>query len=110
MDKFDTFRRNSAKQIFDIEYSTKSSEESDPKQLPGGTGQGSRLGMILFLVELSDAGMPVPTQDDMSVPFPLPCVTNNEIRVKYIDDQTQGEVVELTSPLDRNAEQAGPRL
>ena len=30
--------------------------------------------------------------------------------MKYIDDQTQGEVVELTTALDLNAEQAGPRL
>ena len=58
-------------------------EVSDPQSLPGGAGQGSRLGMYLFLIELSDAGMPVPPQDDISdiksVPSPLAAITDNEI-------------------------------
>ena len=45
-------------------------EVSDPQSLPGGAGQGSRLGMYLFLIELSDAGMPVPSQDDTSYRCP----------------------------------------
>ena len=64
---------------------------SDAQPLPGGSGQGTLLGMVFFCVELSDAGMSVPTQpvvtpginDVASVKSPLPAVTQNEIRVKY---------------------------
>ena len=34
--------------------------ESDPQSLPGGSIQGSLVGILLFIIELSDAGMPVP--------------------------------------------------
>ena len=79
--------------------------------------QGTLLGMILFVIELSDAGMPVPAQpvtsqttDIASLNSPLPAVTSKEIRVKYVDDQTQGEVVRLDRDLELNSEHAGPRL
>ena len=90
---------------------------SDPQPLPGGSGQGTLLGMVFFCVELSDAGMPVPSQpvtpgiiDVKSVSSPLPAVTENEIRVKYVDDQTQGEVVRLDRDLELHSDAAGPRL
>ena len=88
-------------------------EWSEPQSLPGGTVQGSLLGMILFVIELSDAGMPVPpqagSQDVISVQDPLPSVTENEVRLKYIDDHTQGEVIKLKSALKLNADMNGPR-
>ena len=59
-------------------------EWSDPQSLPGGTIQGSFLGMIVFVVEISDAGMPVPEQAGpqglISVGSPPPAVTETEIR------------------------------
>ena len=92
-------------------------EVSSPQPLHGGTIQGSWLGIILFLVEISDAGMPVPEQprvndvinDVISVSAPLPAISKNEIRLKYVDDQTQGEVINLKASLDLNAETGGPR-
>ena len=90
---------------------------SDPQSLPGGCGQGSLLGGIMFIVELSDAGMPVPEQmerpgtyDVISLDSPMPAVTQREVRLKYVDDQTQGEVLRLDRVLDLNADTSGPRL
>ena len=64
--------------------------ESDPECLPGGSIQGSLIGILLFVIELSDAGMPVPSQMDesdvVSVSSPLLAVTDKEIRLKYVDD------------------------
>ena len=61
--------------------------------------------------------MPVPPQppppdgvDVVSVSAPLPFVTENEIRLKYIDDQTQGEVINLKSALNLFSEEKGPRV
>ena len=70
--------------------------------------------MILFVVEISDAGMPVPEQagpqDVISVGAPPPpAVTENEIRLKYVDDHTQGEVVKLKAALNLHSNQNGPR-
>ena len=88
-------------------------EISSPQSLPGGSVQGSLIGIILFIVELSDAGMPVPAQmgdnDLISVPSPLPTETENEIRLKYVDDQTQGEVIQLNSALNLNGDKSGPQ-
>ena len=88
--------------------------ESDSQCLPGGTPQGTLLGMLLFIIELSDAGMTVPSQpgglDMVSLPIPEPSITQDEIRLKYVDDQTQGEVLYLKSALDFHSEQNGPRL
>ena len=90
---------------------------SDPQSLPGGSVQGSLIGILIFIIELSDAGMPVPVQpntpgvvDVISLSSPLPSVTEEEIRLKYVDDQTQGEVVRLETDLDLGSEVAGPRV
>ena len=76
---------------------------SNPYPLPGGAGQGCLLGILCFLVEISDAGMDVPVQpvqqknvdDVISLEEPQPAVTNIEVRQKYIDDQVQGEIINL---------------
>ena len=62
---------------------------SSPQSLPGGTVQGSELGILLFIVEHSDAGMDIPVQpldgqDVFSVSQPLPAVTQKECRLKYL--------------------------
>ena len=92
-------------------------EVSSPQPLPGGTVQGSELGILLFIVELSDAGMDVPMQpqpipnivDITSWSHPTPAVTFNECRLKYIDDQTQAEVVHLERSLILEGNTVGPR-
>ena len=90
---------------------------SAPQSLPGGTVQGSELGILLFIVELSDAGMAVPSQpiqidnvtDINSLPQPSPAVTSDECRLKYVDDQTHGEVLRLDTDLQLNGNIDGPR-
>ena len=75
------------------------------------------LGMLLFLVEVSDMGMhlspevPGPcTIDVTSVAAPPPAaVTTNEIRVKYIDDVSMGEAVRLDTNLCSSRDRSGPR-
>ena len=88
-------------------------ELSSTQSLPGGSVQGSLVGIILFIVELSDAGMPVPAQtsqfDVISHANPLPAETQDEIRLKYVDDQTQGEVIKLNSALHLNGDKSGPQ-
>ena len=83
--------------------------KSVPHSLPGGAAQGDELGQILFLVAVSDAGMdpppplPLPHHpgDLPSVPAPPPpAVTKNELRVKFIDDLTFAECIQLQEKLE----------
>ena len=60
---------------------------SSSQPLPGGSVQGSEIGILLFIVELSDAGMDVPAQpvqqpdkvDIYSLSSPSPAVTETEL-------------------------------
>ena len=78
-------------------------KESAEYPLPGGSAQGCFLGVLSFIVEISDSGMDVPPQphpnpdtDDVhSISHPQPAITDVEIRQKYIDDQVQGELLRL---------------
>ena len=92
---------------------------STPHPLPGGSAQGCFLGILCFIVEISDSGMTVPIQppkipnveDVYSLPEPEPAVTSSEVRQKFIDDQVQGELLRLDSGLKKNPEPLiGPRL
>ena len=73
--------------------------------------------MVLFLIQMSDLGMnPVSyamTQvgDTLAVPAPpQPAMTADEIRVKWVDDTTVGECVQLEKMLIKNSEEViGPR-
>ena len=75
--------------------------------LPGGAGQGCLLGVLSFIVAISDAGMAVPEQpeedphidDVISVWHPEAAVNEFEVRQKYIDDQVQGELLRLDQDL-----------
>ena len=81
--------------------------QSQPHPLPGGCPQGDELGQLLFLVGVSDAGMdpppPIPMpyhpEDVSSVSTPTPAVALDQIRLKYIDDLTLGETVQLQTDL-----------
>ena len=86
--------------------------------LPGGGPQGSLLGMILYLIEVSDAGMEVPTQpspcdriiDVISAPYPpTPAITEGQIRIKYVDDLSLGECLRLDTNLASSLDRKGPR-
>ena len=77
-------------------------EHSSEQYLPGGGPQGVTLGLLMFLVEVNDAGMdpppplpqPVQQGDVACVPAPPPpAMTDDELRIKYVDDLTMAEIV-----------------
>ena len=82
--------------------------QSSRHWMPGGSPQGALLGVLLYLVYVSDIGMdlpqqssPVPGETDLaSVPFPpVPAVTEDEARLKYVDDLSIGDCVRLDTQL-----------
>ena len=92
-------------------------EQSSEHFLPGGGPQGVTLGLLMFLVEVNDAGMdpppplpePVHKGDVASVLMPPEqAITGEELRIKYVDDLTMAEVVNLNN-LTKSADLIGPR-
>ena len=90
---------------------------SSTHSLPGGCAMGDCLGMILFLVEMSDLGMP-PVHyaktlkgDVLAVPGPpAPAVTKDEVRLKWVDDGVLAECIRLDEVLTKdNQTIIGPR-
>ena len=88
--------------------------ESKEYSLPSGGPQGDILGMIVFLVEVSDCGMdpplpaPVTPGDVSCVPAPPPPLqTEDEIRLKFQDDTLLAECIKLKEKL-RIKETHGP--
>ena len=71
-------------------------ESSSVKTLPGGGPQGTLLGLLLFLVLINDAGFESSRSNLKSL---------NELHLKYVDDFTLAESIDLTSQLkkDENA-------
>ena len=76
--------------------------------MPGGSPQGALLGVLLYLVYVSDIGMDIPdfnppspgTIDLPSVPYPPdPAVTDLEARLKFVDDLSLAESVRLDTQL-----------
>ena len=81
---------------------------SSVHSLPSGCAQGDVVGMILFLVQMSDLAMdPVhfassQTGDTLAVPAPPPpAETPTEIRAKWIDDTSLAESVILDKMLTK---------
>ena len=64
---------------------------------------GDELGQLLFLVAVAMAG--IPTQP-LSLPMPPP-VSGEEFRLKFVDDYSMGEVVELKEKLRPKPELIG---
>ena len=92
-------------------------EQSSEQYLPGGGPQGVTPGLLMFLVEVNDAGMdppppllePVEDGDVASVPAPPPAaLSEEELRIKYVDDLSLAEVVDLQK-LTHAEEIIGPR-
>ena len=90
--------------------------QSSQHQLPGRGPQGALLGILCFIVEANDAGMdpppplvsPVCPGDVGSVPFPPPaCVSADELRLKYIDDLSMAETVQLKTKLSTKTDGTG---
>ena len=86
--------------------------------MPGGSPQGTLLGVLLYLVYVSDIGMdlieiPVTSGDAVdipSVPHPPPAaVTDQEVRLKFVDDLSLAECVRLDTQLRPKNDQNGPR-
>ena len=72
--------------------------------MPGGSPQGTLLGVLLYLVYVSDIGMDTPNTpktsagalDLPSVAFPPPQpISEQEARLKYVDDLSLAESVRL---------------
>ena len=86
--------------------------------MPGGSPQGALLGVLLYLVYVSDIGMDLPmippqtqgTLDLPSVPFPSPAVTDLEARLKFVDDLSLAECLRLDTNLTPGQELIGPRM
>ena len=90
--------------------------QSNPHPLPSGGPQGDVLGMIIFLVEVSDVGMPPPpplppdaVEEDVScVPAPPPpAQTRRELRLKWLDDVTLAESIQLNINLCSTIDRSG---
>ena len=80
-------------------------EQSTKHFLPGGGPQAVTLGLLMFLVEANDAGMdplpplPCPVQigDESCIPAPPHVALSEEnLRIKYVDDLSLAEVINLT--------------
>ena len=63
-----------------------------PRDLPGGFGQGTLLGGILFIVKFNGACL--------RPAIPRPVSGNTVVKVKYIDDATQVASVNLAVSLE----------
>ena len=83
--------------------------QSSRHSMPGGSPQGTLLGVLLYLVYVSDIGMNLPSlppqisgvTDLPSVSFPPdPAVSEDEARLKFVDDLSLAEKITLDSQLD----------
>ena len=83
--------------------------QSSRHSMPGGSPQGALLGVLLYLVYVSDIGMNLPSlppqisgvTDLPSVSFPPdPAVSEDEARLKFVDDLSLAEKITLDSQLE----------
>ena len=93
-------------------------QQSTEQFLPGGGPQGVTLGLLMFAVEVNDAGMdpppplPEPVHDgDVSSNLAPPpaAMSEEELRIKYVDDLSLAEVINLKD-LTEADQLIGPRL
>ena len=75
-------------------------KRSSTKSLPGGGPQGTLLGLLLFIVLINDVGFPsqVNNTGDL-ITSKRNMKTVNEIHLKYVDDLTLAEAINLPAKL-----------
>ena len=92
--------------------------KSAPHPLPSGGPQGDILTIILFLVLVSDCGLdPPPPLPPNAVPGDVsafvgkipPIESKSEIRLKFFDDLSLGEVIRLKTDLVQMEDRTGPK-
>ena len=95
------------------------SVESNVHELPGSLVLGNELGLVLCLV--ADAGTsendtepsnavtaPTTTELPKENSIPTPPITDKELRLKFVDDLSLGEVINLKEQLRKNNEVERP--
>ena len=83
---------------------------SDPRQLPGGGPQGTLLGLLLFIVLINDVGFDNQTNNVGEV---ITCKKQikefNLIHLKYVDDLSVAEAVNMKQQLTNVPVQSRPQ-
>ena len=95
--------------------------ESNFHELPGSLAQGDELGLVLCLVAIAEAGTSendtepsnaatAPTTSELPKEnsIPTPPITDKELRLKFVDDLSLGEVINLKEQLRKNNEVERP--
>ena len=86
-------------------------EESGKKQMPGGGPQGTVLGMLLFIVLINSAGFP---EEDRTFGARITKASHvrsavTSLHLKYVDDLTLLESIDLKSVLSVDKEKTWDR-
>ena len=89
------------KQKMVVRYKGVTTEEQD---MPGGSPQGTLLGMFLFIVQINDAGK---SSDEIRIPKNLD-ENKDEERMKFVNDLTLLETINLKTKLCSNIDKSGP--
>ena len=99
--------------------------KSDPEDMPGGTPQGTLIGVILYILYINPVGFPAEISVKISdilheywnilddIPQPIPnndSLPTNMQSVKFMDDATVQEAVNLLTQLVPNSDLTGKVL
>ena len=85
-------------------------EVSEPRELPGGGPQGTLLGLLLFLVLINDLGFEDQTNDLGELITSKKRIKElNHIHLKFVDDFTVAETVDMKNQLTQIPVSARPQ-
>ena len=83
---------------------------SEAKNLPGGGPQGALLGLFLFIILINDVGFEGQTNNlGHVITSKRKLKEINEIHLKYVDDLTIAESINLTDKLKTGAQNGRPQ-